>query len=131
MATQTGKRGVIKLGATPVVVAETRQWSLEQSADPVEHSVIGDTYRKYQSSMIGYTVSLEGYYDTADSGQAEIVFDTPVDFELFPAGETSGEKQYSGTAYVTAFTETAAFDGMVEFTATLQGTGDLVETTVV
>lgn len=128
MATFTGKSGVIKIDTD--TLAEAKSWTLETTADPVEHSVIGDDWRKYMASMQGYTVTLEGYYDIADVAQQALAIGDPVVFTLFPAGETSGEKEYGGSAYVTAFSETASFDGMVEFSASLQGTGALVETTV-
>ena len=126
MATFTGKDGVIKIGAD--TLAQARSWTIETTAEPIEHSVIGNVWRDYQAGLNGYTASLEGYYDMTDTAQQAIDIGANLTFQLFPAGEVTGQKQYDGTAYVTAFSETASFDGMVEFTATLQGTGPLVET---
>lgn len=128
MAVQTGKNGQISIGATPI--AQTRSWSLETTADPIEHSVIGNEWREFLTTMSGWSCTVEGYYDVSDTGAAALNLGSEVAVELQPAGGTSGEKQYDGNAVVTAYNETAAFDGMVEFTATLQGTGALVESTV-
>jgi hypothetical protein len=57
-------------------------------------------------------------------------FNFDIDFELYPTGSGTGEKYYSGGGLVTSKELTASFDGMVEATFTLQGTGALTETTV-
>lgn len=124
MAVQPGKNGSLSIGAA--AVAQLRNWNLETAADPLEHSVIGNQWREYVASMSGWQVSVEGYYDTTDTGQGGLSLGTEVAVDLKPA-VASGEKEYTGQAIVTAFNETAAFDGIVEFTATLQGTGALTE----
>lgn len=128
MATFTGKDGSLLIGAS--ALTQMRSWTLETTAEPTEASVIGDSWRNFKASMQGYTVSVEGYYDTEDTGQVALILGTEVAFTLDPAGAVSGEKQYDGNAYVTAYSETASFDGMVEFTCSLQGNGALVETAV-
>ena len=44
-------------------------------------------------------------------------------------GDTTGDTYYSGTALVTGFTRTASFDGMVEASITVQGSGALTTAT--
>lgn len=124
MATTTGKKGLINIGAT--AMASVSSWSLEQTADPAEASVIGDDWRKYQAAMQGYTVTIEGFYDIEDTAQGALGIALEVAFELYPAGDVSTEREYSGDAHVTAYSETGPFDNMVTFSATLQGTGPLV-----
>ncbi len=126
MATFTGKDGVIKINTS--TVAQSKSWTIEQSAEPIEASVIGATWRNYKPGLNGFTVSIEGYYDLADVGQDELVIGAEVAVELFPAGEVSGQREYSGNAFITSFSDTGSFDGMVEFTATLQGNGNLTST---
>ena len=130
MATFTGKDGTLALGAVPTAISQMSSWTLETTAEPVESSVIGSTWRNYKAAMQGYSLSVEGYYDVTDTGAAELIAGAEVAFTLHPAGDVSPEKQYDGSAYVTAYSETAAFDGMVSFSASLQGNGALVETAV-
>ena len=126
--TRTGKLGKITIGTDGLLTA--RSWTIETTAEPIEDSVIGTEWRSYNAGLNGYTFSIEGYYNVEDAGQLNLNIGTQVDFDLWPAGEITGEKHYSGTASVTAYSETAAFDGMVEFTTTLQGTNVLAEDTV-
>jgi hypothetical protein len=128
MATFTGKDGELQIATN--AIAQLSTWSLETTAEPVESSVIGNEWRRYKASMKGYTVTGEGYYDIADTGQGGLVIGASVAFLLYPAGNTSGEKEYAGNAFVTAFSETAGFDTMVSFTFSLQGDDALVETAV-
>ena len=130
MATFTGKDGLLNLGTTPNAVTQMSSWTLEATAEPVEASVIGDSWRAFKASMQGFNMSIEGYYDVSDTGSKELAIGALVDFELYPAGNTAPEKEYSGQGYVTAYSETAAFDSMVSFSASLQGTGALTETPV-
>jgi hypothetical protein len=53
-----------------------------------------------------------------------------VTLEVYPEGATAGDTYYTGTAIVTGRTVTASFDGMVEMSVTVQGSGGLTETTV-
>jgi predicted secreted protein len=129
MATTTGKNGEITIGAT--AIASASSWSLEQTADPAESSVIGNEWRDFKPAMKGFSVTIEGFYDITDTAQGSLAIGTEVAFELFPAGNVSTEREYSGNGIVTAYSETGPFDNMVTFSATLQGTGTLTSTVVI
>jgi len=49
---------------------------------------------------------------------------------LYPEGDTTGDTYYTGTALVTGVSRSASFDGMVEATISVQGTGALTSATV-
>ena len=61
----SGKDGLVKVGSN--TVAEVRSWSLEHSADVIEKSVMGDSYRSYHAGMQSATASIECYWDETDT----------------------------------------------------------------
>ena len=134
MATHTGSEGIVKFaasGGSVAQVAEVRTYTLEQSADTIETTTMGDANRTYTSSLKTFTISMDCYWDETDTtGQGAIDVSTEVDFELYPEGTGAGATYYSGSAIVTSVSTTASFDGNVEVSFSAQGTGALTETTV-
>jgi predicted secreted protein len=133
MATHTGSEGIVKFAATGgsvAQVAEVRSYTLEQSADTIDNTTMGDSWKTFTSALKTFTISMDCYWDETDSAQGAIDVATVVDFELYPEGTASGATYYSGSAVVTGVSATASFDGMVEVSFSAQGTGALTETTV-
>lgn len=129
MATHKGSEGVVKVGAN--TVAEVRSWTIAESADTLEDTSMGDTARTFKSSLTTFTGSLDVFWDETDTtGQGALTIGAEVTFAVYPEGDTSGDTYYTGTAIVTEVSRTAAFDGLVEASVSLQGTGALTETTV-
>lgn len=129
MATHKGSEGVVKVGAN--TVAEVRSWTIAESADTLEDTSMGDTARTFKSSLTTFTGSLDVFWDETDStGQGALTIGAEVTFNVYPEGDTSGDTYYTGTAIVTEVSRTAAFDGLVEASISLQGTGALSESTV-
>ena len=131
MATHTGSEGTVKVGTN--AIAEIRSYSLEETADTVEDTSMGDAYRTFKTTLKGWTGSVDVFWDETDTnGQVALVVGTEVTANFFPEGASAGvsEKYYSGTAIVTGRTVTGSFDGMVESTITLQGTGALTLSTL-
>ena len=54
MATHTGSEGTVKVGAN--AIAEIRSFSLEETADTLEDTTMGDTARTYKSSLTTFTL---------------------------------------------------------------------------
>ena len=126
MATHTGSEGTVRVGTN--AIAEIRSYSLEETADTVEDTSMGDSYRTFKTTLKGWSGSVDVFWDETDTnGQVALVVGAEVTANFFPEGATAGqtEKYYSGTAIVTGKTVTGSFDGMVESTITLQGTGAL------
>jgi len=123
MATHTGSEGTLKVGAN--TIGEIKSFSLTQSSDTVEDTSMGDTARTYKPSLTTFSGSVDVFWDELDTGQLALTVGSTVTFSAYPEGATAGDKYYTGTAIVTGFTVNAAFDGMVEASITLQGTGAL------
>lgn len=129
MATHTGSEGVIKSGANSI--AEVRSYTISETGDTIEDTSMGDASRTYKTGLKTWTASVEAYWDETDTnGQGSFDVGASVTLNVYPEGSSSGDIYYTGTAIVTGKTINATFDGMVEASFTLQGTGAISETTV-
>jgi predicted secreted protein len=129
MATHTGSEGTVKVGAN--AIAEIRSFSIEESADTLEDTTMGDTARTYKSSLTTYTGTVDVLWDETDTtGQGALTIGASVTLNLYPEGDTSGDTYYTGTAIVTGRTINSSFDGLVEMSISVQGNGALTQTTV-
>ena len=129
MATHAGSEGTVKSGAN--AIAEVRSFSLEESADTIEDTTMGDSSRTYLTGLKTFSGSVDVFWDETDTnGQVSFAVGSSVTLAVYPEGDTSGDTYYSGTAIVTGRTITSSFDGMVEASFTLQGTGALAAATV-
>lgn len=124
MATHTGSEGTVKVGSN--AVAEIRSYSVEQTSDTVEDSTMGDVWRTHKPTLKSWTASVDVYWDETDTtGQGALTVGSEVTLNLYPEGASTGDSYFTGTGIVTGKTVTASFDGMVESTISVQGTGTL------
>jgi hypothetical protein len=126
MATHTGSEGTVRVGLN--AIAEIRSYSVEETADTAEDTSMGDSYRTFKTTLKAWTGSVDVFWDETDTnGQIALTVGAEATVNFFPEGASPGadEKYYSGAAIVTGKTVTGSFDGMVESTITLQGTGAL------
>ena len=129
MATHKGSEGLVKVGSA--TVAEVKSYSLEESADTIETTKMGDAARTYLPSLTSFSGSIDCFWDETDtSGQVALAVGASVTLVFYPEGADSGDTYYSGTALVTGKTITGSFDGMVEASISVQGTGAITTTTV-
>ncbi len=128
MATHTGSEGTVKVGAN--AIAEIRSYSVEETADTTEDTTMGDTYRTHKTTLKSWSGSIDVFWDETDTtGQGGLTVGSEVTINFYPEGSTTGDSYKTGTAIVTGKTITASFDGMVESTITVQGTGALTTST--
>lgn len=129
MATHKGSEGTVKISSN--AIAEVRTWSINQTADTIEDTTMGDTARTYQSSLTSWDGSVDVYWDETDTtGQGACTIGSSITLNVYPEGATTGDTYFSGTAIVTGISNTASFDGMVEASITFRGTGALSVSTV-
>lgn len=130
MATHTGSEGTVRVGASNDIL-EIRSYSVEETADTVEDTSMGDSYRTHKTTLKAWTGTVDVFWDELDTtGQGALTVGSEVAVRFMPEGATTGDVYLSGNAIVTGKTVSASFDGMVESTITLQGTGALTTTTV-
>lgn len=129
MATHAGSEGTVKVGST--AIAEIRSFSIEESAETLEDTSMGDTARTYKSSLTTYTGSIDVLYDETDTGgQGALTIGAEVTLSLLPEGDTTGDVELTGSAIVTGRSISSSYDGLVEMSISVQGNGALTTTTV-
>ena len=129
MATHTGSEGTVKVGAN--AVAEIRSFTLEESGETIETTSMGDAARTYVAGLKTFTGSIECFWDETDTnGQGALSVGSEITINVYPEGDTSGDTYYTGTAIVTGASISSTFDGMVERSFSIQGSGALTESTV-
>jgi len=128
MATVTGSAGIFKAvttGGSVANVGEVRSYTFDGSADTIEDTAMGDTARTYKAGLKNSTLSIEAYFDSSDTAQADLANGSEVDFELHPEGTGTGTPVYSGSGVVNASNISGSFDGMVEASFTIQVSGEV------
>ena len=129
MATHKGSEGTVKIGAN--AIAEIRTWTINETADTLEDTTMGDSARTYKPSLTSWDGSMDVYWDETDTnGQGAATIGAEITLNVYPEGATSGDSYYTGSAIVTGVSRTGSFDGMVEASLTFQGTGALSASTV-
>ncbi len=127
MATHTGSEGTVKVGSN--AIAEIRSFSIEESADTLEDTTMGDTARTYKPSLTNFTGSVDALWDETDTtGQGALTIGAEVTLNLYPEGDASGDTYLTGSAIVTGRTVNSSFDGLVEMSISVQGNGALTQT---
>nr|BAR32824.1 phage major tail protein 2 [uncultured Mediterranean phage uvMED] len=127
MAIHKGSEGTVHVGTD--AVAEIRSYSVEETADTLETTSMGDTARTHLASLLSFSGSLDVYWDETDTAQIALTAGTSVTIKFYPEGTASSAKYYTGTAIVTGVSRSASFDGLVEASISVQGTGALTPAT--
>tara|TARA_R100001440_G_scaffold54359_2_gene74153 strand:+ start:300 stop:689 length:390 start_codon:yes stop_codon:yes gene_type:complete len=128
MATFLGKGGTVQVGSNDI--AEIRSYSIDETTDVVEDTSMGDASKTYLVSIKDFSGSVDVLYDDTDAnGQTALSVGSSVTLNFAPEGTGSGAVKITGTALVTAKSVSASFDGLVESSITVQGTGGLTTTT--
>jgi hypothetical protein len=128
MATHLGKEGTVQVGSNSI--AEIRGFSIDETIDTVEDTSMGDSSKTYLASIKDFSGSVDVLYDETDTnGQTALSVGSSVTLNFAPEGTASGDVKLTGTAIVTGKSVTSSFDGLVESTISVQGTGGLTTST--
>ena len=129
MANHKGSEGSVKIGTS--TISEIKDWSLSETADTIEDTVMGDTARTRQSSLTSASGSLSAFWDETDTaGQGAMTVGAAVSLNLYPVGSASGDKYAALAAIITEAGTSAAMDGMVEATFSFESNGAVTWSTV-
>jgi predicted secreted protein len=134
MTTTVGNAGLIKIDddtGTIQTVAEVRSYSIEQTSDTIEKTIMGNATRQYVKGLATFSGSADVYWDATHFTTVDL---TPtigtvgatnkvVTLEIYPTG--SGTK-WAGEVIITGYTVNGSFDGMIEASISFQGTGSVV-----
>lgn len=133
MATHTGSEGTVKTGTvgSDNAIAEIRSFSIEESVDTIENSTMGDSSRTYAVGLKTFSGTIDCFFDETDTtGQGAFTSGAEVTVTFYPEGADTGDTYLSGSAIITGVSINSSFDGMVERSFTIQGTGALTIDTV-
>lgn len=128
MATHVGKDGFLTAGATSV--GELRGYTLNETSDVVEDTVIGDDWKTRKSTLRDWNCSGDLFWDEADAGQLKLTVGSVVTLALYPEGAASGDTYKQGSSIITSFNITGRHDSLVEANFTADGNGTLSVLTV-
>ncbi len=130
MALTKGRDGTVKVGAN--TVAEIKDWSLEQSAETIDGTVLGSTDKAVSDGLKSWSGSLNCFWDSSDTnGQEALSVGASVTLNMYPGGDSSGETEYTGTAIITGISRSGNNGGNVEASFSFEGNGALAQNTVV
>jgi hypothetical protein len=129
MATFKGNDGTVKSGSN--AIAEIISFTVDETADTIEDTTMGDAAKTYVASFKDATATVETYFDDTDTtGQGTFTVGSSVTCNFQMEGDTTGDHLLSGTGIITGRSVGAAADGMVTATYTIQISGGLTEGTV-
>ncbi len=135
MAGLRGNRGKIVFSASGVV-AQVTQWSVEESGDTIEDTAMdpaasdGPIAKTFLAGNTEWTMSLTCNTDRSDTdGQAAMRGGSSATLKVYPTGDASGQKYWTGTVIVTRVSEQGEVNGKITWSAQVKGTGALSFTT--
>ncbi len=129
MATLVGNDGAVVVGST--TVANTRNFSIEMTADTIEYSSMGSDTRQYVKGLSSFSGSADIYFDPSEFDGADTTFnptsgavgDAAIAVKLYLKQDASNDLVFTGNIVVTGYTVNSSFDGIVEASISFQGTG--------
>jgi predicted secreted protein len=131
MAVLTGNAGAISIdddAGSPQTVAEVRNYSVEQSSDTIEHTVMGNSTRQYKKGLATFSGSADVYWDPTHWSTVDLnptvgsvgATNKIVTLKIYPTGSGTS---WNGEVLITGYSVTGSFDGMIEASISFQGTG--------
>ena len=129
MATFKGNEGTVKSGSN--TIAEIISFTVDETADTIETTTMGDAAKTYVASFKDATATVETYFDDTDtSGQGTLTVGSSVTVNFQMEGDTTGDHKLSGTAIITGFSLGVSADGINTATYSMQISGGLTVGTV-
>lgn len=129
MAVHHGKNGKVKLSDD--AVGSVQKWSMNQSVEVADTSVMGSTWQSHLAGIPGWSGSVEALFDPLDTdGQVALVIGASVSLGLYSDGDAVGKKYFTGTATVTSIATETDMKGAVKATFNFQGNGAMTISTV-
>ncbi len=129
MTVHKGSTGTVKVGTN--AIAEIVSFQFEESADTIESTALSNSARSYVSDLLGWSGSVECFYDPSDTnGQEAMSISSTVTLYLYNIGAESSDKYAYGSAIITGISRSNAGGALVTSSFSFQGTGGLTWDTV-
>ena len=132
MATVKGDSGVIRIGSNDV--GEVTSFSINETADRIEDTALGDTNRTYKAGLAEVTGTLEAWYDSSEqagtTGQGALkTVGSTVSLSLRPEGTGTGLPEWTVSAQITEIVTEIAFNEIVRTNFNWAAAGTLTKAT--
>jgi len=108
MTTATGNSGALSFGGSNIT--ELKSWSLEESAEQIDDTAMGDTNRTSKSGLPTANGTIEVHYDDADSVQESMDAGAAGVLILYPLGNIATEPRITLTVQITGRSTSGAID---------------------
>ena len=108
MTTETGNLGSLSFAGSPIT--ELKSWGLDQGAEPIDDTAMGDPTKTSKPGTPGATGTIEVHYDEADSVQESMDGGTTGVLILYPKGNTTGKPRITLTVQITSRGQSGAID---------------------
>ena len=122
-----GKEGALSLGGTNI--AMLTEWTLNETAETVDCTAMGDQSRVYKAGIKGFEGSAECIWAKDDVagyvGQFTVGTEYAGVFYVTDTTPDTADLKYTGQVIVTGIEVTATMDDVVRASISFQGTGAL------
>ncbi len=108
MTTATGNSGTLDFGGS--AITELKSWSLEEAAEQLDDTAMGDTNRTSLSGLPNASGTIEVHYDEADTVQESMNPATAGVLILYPKGNVSTEPRITLTVQITGRSTSGGID---------------------
>lgn len=108
MPTATGNTGQLSFGGSNIT--ELKSWSLEEAAEPIDDTAMGDANRTSKSGLPSASGTIEVHYDEGDAVQESMDAGAEGVLILFPKGNATGEPRITLTVQITGRSTSGAID---------------------
>lgn len=107
------------------VAAELGEWSLDISVDMQDVTSFGNLWKRYLVGLREWTGSCSGRFDGSDAAQKAMLTALLAGTSATVSFQVDETHSFSGTAYLSAGSVSAAVEGLVEVSYDVQGNGEL------
>ena len=128
MAKYKGQEGDITVGGSSV--GERMSFSIELSAATADASVQGSAWSDVEDLQHSPQGELEVFYDPNDAQQTALSLGAEAACVFYPAGNTTGLEQISGTFLVERVGISTSVGDLVKTTYTIRNKGTVTRTTI-
>ncbi len=108
MGTETGNSGELSFGGSSIT--ELKSWSLEESAEQIDDTAMGDTNRTSKAGLPTASGTIEVHYDDADSVQESMDATAAGVLILYPKGNVATKPRITLTVQITGRSTSGAID---------------------
>jgi hypothetical protein len=127
MGIHKGSEGVVKVGSD--TVAEIKSYSIEESAETIETTTLGDAAKTFTAGTTSFSGSMDANWDETDTAQLAMTAGAEITISIYPEGTATGAKYKTGTAIIDSISIEGSQDDMVATSFSFTGSGALSDTT--